>query len=730
MNAHRHAWPTISLALACILAVEPARAQLEEIVVTAQRREENQQKVPISISTATAATLEAAGVRGTEELGNIAPGLTIQRQIGSVLPYIRGIGNPNTSGGQESATALYVDGIYYAQLPSTNFSLNNIERIEVLKGPQGTLFGRNATGGLVQIVTKDPTKEPTARVGISYDDYDTVEGNLYAAGGFGQSFAADIALYGADQGEGYGFNVATGSETLMRTEYAARSVLLFTPTDQTSVRVALDYVDTENSVGIARQPIEGARTVDGSGPLPDFYGVRSNYEPVYFFDGYGVGAKVSHEFPAFNFVSLTGWRDGSIENHLDQDATPLPIVNAAIFDDSRTLSQELQLLSKEGSSFEWIAGLYYFDFDVDYAIDLVGVAFTAQGGRVELRTMQDTTSWAAYAQTAFPVWERGRLTVGLRYTDDERKFSGGNFLPNVGGGIFVAGTAAPKTTAEEVTWRLALDHQFTDKVLGFASYNRGFKSGVYNLVNANQAPVEPELVDAYEVGFKSDLIDDRLRLNGSVFFYDYQDLQQQVIFAGLTVLSNAAQAEVFGGEIELIAAPTDNLDLRFGLAYLDSEYTDYPGAQETERNPAGGNFVCTSGQPAPTPPNCPASIWPTLASRSATGNELSRAPDYTYNVGFDYTVPTTVGNFIVAATYAYNDGFFWEPDNRLAQESYGLLNANLSWGSSDGRYRAFLFGKNLTEEEYSQFVSGGTLGDVIAPAAPRTYGIGFDLMFE
>jgi iron complex outermembrane receptor protein len=711
-----------------ILTIAPAFAQLEEIVVTAQRREEDQQKVPISIATASADTLASMGVRGTDELSMVAPGLTIQRQIGSVLPYIRGIGNPNTSGGQESAVALYVDGFYYAMMPSANFSLNNIERIEVLRGPQGTLFGRNATGGLIQVVTKDPSHKPSARVGVSYDDYETIEGNLYATGGLGETFAADLAFYGADQGEGYGTNIVTGEETLKRKEAAVRSTLLYTPTERTTVRVGLDYVDTENSVGIARQAAQGALTVDGVGALPDFWDVRSNYKPVYRFDGYGIGAKISHEFAPFTLVSLTGFRDGSIENQLDQDSTPIPIVDALIFDDSQTFSQELQLLSNPESSLEWIAGLYYFDFDVDYGIDLRGAAFTAVGGAVDLRTSQDTTSWAAYAQTAFDVWEGGRLTLGVRYTDDERKFSGGQFLPNAGG-IFIPGTAPPKTTADEFTWRVALDHQLSDEFMVFASYNRGFKSGVYNLVNANQDPVEPELVDAYEVGFKADLLDDRLRLNGSVFYYDYQDLQQQVIFAGLTVLSNAATAEIFGGELELIAAPTPNLNVRIGVSVLDSEYTDYPGAQMTERNPVGGNFVCTSGQPAPSA-NCPAEIWPTLASQTATGNELARAPDATFNVVVDYTIPTSAGEFGIAAGYFYKDRFFWEPDNRLAQDSYGLLNANLSWRFSDGRYRVYVFGKNLTNEEYSQFVSGGTLGDVVAAEPPRTYGVGFDLNFE
>ena len=729
MKCRPHAWLRFLAASMGMLAIAPAFAELEEIVVTAQRREEDQQKVPISIATATAGTLDAIGVRGTDELGMVAPGLTIQRQIGSVLPYIRGIGNPNTSGGQESSVALYVDGFYYAMMPSANFSLNNIERIEVLRGPQGTLFGRNATGGLIQVVTKDPSHEPSARVGLSYDDYDTIEGNLYATGGLGESFAADIAFYGADQGEGYGTNVTTGQETLKREESAVRSTLLFTPTEQTTVRVGLDYVDTENSVGIARQAAEGALTVDGVGALPDYYDIRSNYEPVYQFEGYGVGAKVTHEFPEVTLVSLTGWRDGSVDNKLDQDSTPLPLVDALISDDTRTFSQELQLLSKAGSSFEWIAGLYYLDFDVDYGIDLRGLAFAAAGGAVDLRTTQDTTSWAAYAQTAFPVWEGGRLTLGLRYTDDERKFSGGQFLPNRREHLYSRnGTAQDGCRRVHLACRSRspgqrrahgvrnLQPRLQERRLQPGQRQPGPRGAGARRCLRGRLQVRP-------AGRSSAV--ERLGV-----LLRLQDLQQQVIFAGLTVLSNAATAEVLGGELELIAVPTDNLEVRVGVSVLDSEYTDYPGAQMSERNPQGGNFICTSGQPAPSPPNCPPEIWPTLASQTATGNELSRAPDFTVNLAFDYTIPTTVGDFGIAAGYFYNDGFFWEADNRLAQDSYGLLNANLSWQSDDGRYRAFIFGKNLTDEEYSQFVSGGTLGDVVAPEPPLTYGVGFSLNFE
>jgi len=190
-----------------------ASAQMEEIVVTAQRRAENMQDVPITVSAMTADTLETLGAVDVMDLASIAPGLYVGRQLGSPLIYLRGIGTTSTQGGQESPTALYVDGVYYAELPGLNFAFNNIERIEVLKGPQGTLFGRNATGGLVQIVTKDPSHDASMKIGLTAENYSTYGGKLYATGGLGDTLAADIAFVGSDQGDGWGKNLTLGVDT-------------------------------------------------------------------------------------------------------------------------------------------------------------------------------------------------------------------------------------------------------------------------------------------------------------------------------------------------------------------------------------------------------------------------------------------------------------------------------------------------------------------------------------
>ena len=388
-------------------------------------------------------------------------------------------------------------------------------------------------------------------------------------------------------------------------------------------------------------------------------------------------------------------------------------MNAPIFYRTDTFSQEFQLLSNDSERFDWIVGLFYMDLDFDYQLVLNGLGLPT--GLNDKHSRQQVTSYAGYAQGTYAIGDATNLTAGIRFTSDEREFRGTDTfsapIPCPGNPTNVAivcpSTAPAEVTQEEPTWRLSIDHRFSEEWMAFASYNRGFKSGLYNMVNLVQPAVESEIVDAYEIGFKSDLMSDQLRLNGAVFYYDYQDLQIQVINAGLTVLSNAAAADVYGAELELEAAPTDNLRLFAGVAYLDTEYTDFPNAQlSTPRPPpAGGNAVVTG---------------------SATGNELVRAPDFSGSLAAEYTIPTSSGNWGINGSYVYTGSFFWEPDNRREQDSYGLLNGELSWQSQSEAMRVFIFGRNLTDEEYSQFVSDGGLGDSTAWAAPRTYGIGFE----
>jgi iron complex outermembrane receptor protein len=683
--------------------------QLEEVVVTAQRRSENIQNVPVSVTAVTGDTLDVLGAKGVEDLASTAPGLYIGRQLASPLIYIRGIGTTSTQGGQESPSAMYVDGVYYAELPGLNFSFNNIDRIEVLKGPQGTLFGRNATGGLVQIVTKDPTHEKTAKFGMTAGNYQSFGGKFYATGGVSDTIAADIAVVGNTQEKGWGRNTFLNIDTGYNKDMGVRSTWLLTPSEKTTIRTSIDWASMESTVGVSRQASPGAFTVDGMGPSNSFYDERSNFRNFVKSIAKGAAVKVTHSYANTDLVSITAYRKNYTHLQLDQDSTSIPLVNAPIFYDDTTFSQELQLLSTGDSRVQWIAGLYYIKLDFDYELDLHGAAFAALGGVDNKHTQQPVTSYAGYAQSTIAIGAASHVTIGGRYTSDTRKFTGRDAFGN--GLVVPVSATRPKTTTSDPTWRLAYDHRFSEQLMGFASYNKGFKSGLYNMVNLSQNAVNPERVNAYEVGLKSDLLGRRVRLNASAFYYDYTDLQIQVISAGLTVLSNAAKAKVQGLELELQAAATDRLTLYSGLSFLDAKYKNFPNAQLTTRRLAApfGNAVTTG---------------------SATGNDLNRAPRSSGALALDYKIPTGSGTWALNGSYVYTGAYFWEPDNRLKQPGVGLLNAQLGWSNMGEKLRVYAFGRNLTNEVYSQFVSGGTFGDVSAPAAPRTVGIGVDFNFK
>lgn len=702
---HR-SWTGFVLLSAALALPQIASAQLEEVVVSAQRRTENVQDVPISVSAVSRETLQDFAVRDVLDMSATAPGLHMAQQLQSPLLFIRGIGTASTQGGQEGSTAFYVDGVYYPHLPGLNFAFNDIERIEVLKGPQGTLFGRNATGGLLQIITRTPSQDPSLDMEATYGNFDTLGGKLYGTMGFGENVAGSISLVGSAQRDGWGTNVVTGQDTGKVEMYGARSNWLFTPGDNTTFRLGVDYASTRTTQGVARQAAPGARTVDGVGALPDFYDTRSNFGGQASIESYGAALTFTQNFKSFDLVSITSYRKNEAYTELDQDSTPIPLVNAPLYDDAETVSQEIQFVSTNSERFQWIAGLYYIDIDFYNRLDLNGLAFAMVGLRDDKESTQPTQSYAAYVQSTFALGDASRVTLGARYTSDERKLRGQDTFGN--------GVVVPVNTSaewEELTWRASYDYQFNDDLMAYASYNRGFKGGLFNMVNLTQPPVKPEIVDAYEIGLKSTLADGRARLNLSAYYYDYQDMQVQFLEAGITRLSNAASSEMYGAEIELQYQYTDRLNVFAGISFMDSEYKDFPGAPLSVPNPppAGGNSV---------------------TSFNAAGNDVVHAPGFSGSVAANYTIPTSSGNWGLSGSYIYNGSFYWEPDNRNKQEGISIVNLELSWQDPGERYRVFAYGRNLLDEEYTMFLSGGTLGDIAAPAAPLTYGIGFGLSFK
>lgn len=702
-------------------AAQPQEADesgIGDIIVTATRREERLQNVPIAISAFGAAELEAAGAENVQDLAAVTPGLTISNQSAGITPFIRGVGAVDNTVGQEGAVAVYVDGVYYPSVYASLFSFNNIQRIEVLKGPQGTLFGRNATGGLIHVFTLDPKQQRTMSGSVSFGNYETVRAQAYVSGGITSDVAIDLAVLKSYQGEGFGRNVTRGNDVgFAGDDTAIRSKLVWTPSSGTEIKLAGDYSLTEHSdLGSAKTFLPGSvSTLDGIGRIGDFHDVRGGAYEFIETEQWGASLNITQDLGGPSLVSLSAIRDTKVTQNFDNDATPIVFLDAYIDAQfTRTYMQELQLQSDPSSPVRWILGGFFLDDSSEFGDPLgLGLIGGAVGTGVLIKNKIKTRSYSVFGETTVPLGASTSITAGLRWTFDKRSISGRTDVldsSSPDGNIILSIPSVSQSFNEnKPTWRLVLDHKFTDDIFVYASYNRGFKSGNFNTVSAADAPFRSETVDAYEVGLKSQILDNRLRFNAAAFYYSYSNLQLSVLSGSFLSTTNAANSTIMGIDLDGEAAITDQFRVRFGAAFLDTKFDEFPNAQCSRREPSGMTvqFACDAG-----------------------GNDLTRSPRTTFNISPSYELETDAGRFNATMNYSYNSGFFWEPDNRLKEPSYSLLSAQIGWTDPTDTYGLKLYGKNLTNTEYTLWTVAFALGDEYAAAPPRTYGVELSFKFK
>lgn len=684
-----------------------SRAQIGEIVVTAQRRGESSQKVPISVSAVDMGALSRSGITETAGLQSLVPGLTFSRTINAGLPRLRGIGTNNPAPGDESAIAVYVDDVYRPASAGNLTGFNNIERIEVLKGPQGTLFGRNASGGVINIITRTPSTTPELDAKIGYSNFDTVNASLYGTAGLTDNIALDIAGDFRHQGEGWGKNLTTGADTFKTNYHGLRSKLLL-DFDTTQITLSADYNKFKTDVGAGVRAYPGAILVDGQSAPAGFFDLKQNFASLGNSEQYGFSGKIRQDIGFADLISITAWRKVDNIVRYDQDGTANNIIAFSGETHDRSFSQELQLQSKGGGSFTWILGGFYFFDKSDYAplqVTGLGVAPATQLLRYNSSKVY---SLSVFGQGTLEVAADTKLTLGARYTQDIRKINNISYTTLANGNVTTTGPITDRERFPKVTYRASIDHQFTPTVLGYASLSRGFKSGVYDLVSGAARPVNPEVVDAYEIGVKSDLFDRRVRLNVAAYLNDISNLQTTAFVTGLgQVLLNAGKARSKGFDAELEVAATPELRLRANAAYLDAKFVSYRGAPffQPRGAPAGGNITL------------PDSV------SDASGRTIPRSPDFTFSIGGDYTIASSIGDFVVDANLFRSSSYFWDPQNRLKQPAYTLVNGSIKWTSPDRGFDLRLWVNNLTDERYYSNASFSGLGDFVSPAEPRTFGV-------
>jgi iron complex outermembrane receptor protein len=672
--------------------------QIEEIVITAQRRSERLQDVPIAVTAFDAATMRAAGLTDTLDLGELTPGLVVNLQSTSADFTLRGIGNENASIlGDEQAVSLYVDGVYLASPEAAVFDFNNIDRIEVLEGPQGTLFGRNATGGLIQIITKTPSQTPHVDFDVGYANYDTTTSNLYATGGITENLAADVAIHYEDQSNGWGKNLFNGDDAFKSRDLGVRSKWLLTLND-TSVTLSGDYNRYVSDVAAAYYLYPGFEGVNGHvGPPGGFYDIDSNFPPLNTATTYGGSITVDQNLHWAHFKSISAFHRTEAVNDLDQDGTPLPYSDVIGIENEHTFTQELQLASTEGSALKWLTGLYYYNDRAGYYPTTLSGSSDG-GSSLDIFSVETAVSYAGFAQATATILPATDLTLGVRYTSDHRHIVGQIDIAGL-----VEGAGNQVKTFDKTTFRISLDHHFTDDILSYISFNRGFKSGVFNTYSPSAPAVEPEVLDASEIGLKTEFFDKRLRFNSAAYFYKFSNMQLAKVIAGQAITVNAADAEIKGLDTSMELIPVRNVTLRVGASYIDSKFTSYPNAPIYSPAPGGG-LAAVPGD--------------------ATGNQLPYAPEYSFNVGGDYVVPTAQANYTFNIHYAYTDSLFINADNLVKQPSFGYLNSSLTWASHNGKWDVRLWGKNLNNAHtYTFLLEQQGIGVTASPAAPRTFGI-------
>jgi iron complex outermembrane receptor protein len=712
-------------------AAPPAAAkqfELQEVVVTAQRRAENLQNVPMSVSSLSTDTLKEKGIVNLTDLTTAVPGLLYGRSTNFNQPTIRGVGTRSANAGDEPNIATYIDGVYQPDSISAVQELSNIERVEVLKGPQGTLYGRNATGGAINIVTRDPTFEPHFDVAGTYGRFNYRKGAGSVSGPLaGDWLAGSLAITGfAD--DGYIKNIYTGQTQGQASGEVLRAKLLARPIQELTLQLNGLYSHGVNNVLISSYAIDGNTSIRIPATLNNviFNPRRLPVESLIGTQPWTTGTAFAPQASAIQkmldghfsydmeWATLSGLvaRGSTTARNLSlTDSSALALQKTDYYSTTNYWDEELLLTSPGNQTVTWIAGVQGFQGRSHFK-PLISSARSATTGLYTPAIIlygQDTKSWAGFVEATWNAMEQLYLTGGLRYSWDE-KFG----FNQTSTATVVGPKVSAKHSWDNLAPRFVARYEFATNSNVYASFSEAYKSGTFSAttVAGIQSPVGPEKIKSFEVGLKTNL-GSRLRFTASAFDYKYTDLQvstlQVVNGASLVGVQNAGKVNGHGGEITLDWLATDDLSFDAGLSFLQTKFSDFPNAQVLVPTSTINPSV------APLSGN-------TNASRDLEGKELIRAPNWTINIGAHYKHDLGPGQIEANASFFFSDSYFAELYNRVTQPAYTIINTSVTWRSND-RYYVTVFGENLTDEVYAIGHIISAFGDQTQAAKPRWFGV-------
>lgn len=685
-----------------------AQASAEtDIIVTAQRRSERLIDVPATVTAVTAEGLAQSGVTSSRELMMVVPGLRIEAAGAYVQPTIRGISTSVVSPTAESNIATYLDGVYQSTMVGAVYDLPDIEQVEVLKGPQGTLFGRNATGGAILINTVKPDyNDVTGLVSGSYGRFDDVIAKGYITVPLVQDRMAVGLTAFYENMDGYKRNILTGRIVGGLETLVLRGKLRVSLWEGADFVLTGLYVDRDDDTGVKNTNYRGnnaaRRTLPASQIASRPWQFSGNEDPIADTNQKSISLRGNIEAGPGTVTTTTAYTDNSSYLTSDSDNSPLPLSYIATPGFNKAFQQELVYATNQLGRFRGLGGLLYYKSSG-------GQNLNVNRNLQTIFVRDKTEAYAAFAEATFDATDRLSVTGGVRYSHDTQRSFAGLVL-----GTGIEPAVIPKLG--EKSWdawtpHLSVLYKASERTNLYATYSQGFKSGMFNTVSFQADPVNPEKVRAYEAGIKTNALR-TLSLSLAGFYYDYKDLQQPtyVTVNGIPAqqLRNAASSRIYGSELNADWRPSAEFSLSGGLTYLHARYRAFPAAVILVPTGVGGNQQI---------------------SADVSGNTMIRSPEWSGNLTGRYAIDTSLGRFDATATAFYSSRFFVESGNRIAQPKYVLLNASIGLRPAGTGAEIRVWGKNLSNQAiiYGSNVVAG--GDSINHAPPRTYGVELNYRF-
>ena len=713
-----------------------AQGSLEEVVVTATKRTVSVQDVPVTVSAISENYIKDAGIGGIEDLQHALPAMSVTANINafSTAIRLRGIGSQGNEPSIEPSVGFFVDGIYQARSGLGMSDIADVERIEVLYGPQSTLYGKNTNAGLINVITKRPTREFEGSLELTAGDYGLVDGRLSLSGPISETVAYRInGRYHVRDGymDDLDPRGGGGKESLNDVDdQVFRGQLLFTPTEDLDIRLIAAHVERDQtccSGDLEAGPAHiGLSAVLGS-PLPSLVAddrvVAIDFPYSFEQSSSSASATVNYRFSDIELTSITAWDEYDWDHEQDTDHSSLDFWQTVDHQEGDSFSQEIRLSSDGNQSLDWLAGIYYyqatmergtgnlpgyvtFGSDAGFALPAVlPPPLTASAGDTGIYDATwDQKSAAAFGQVQYQLSEKTALLGGLRYTYEEKEADL----------LLISQTESPLSvmalailppldedldrTDDSVSWMLGAQHHWNDDIMTFFTVSTGYKAGGFNGAAGPSTGSEREYDEEesmnYELGIKSYLFDQRLKLNASVFYTQLEDFQNLSFdaVAGAFYVENAGEQSSLGLDVESVFAVNEWLTVSAAMEFLEAEYDDFK------------NGPCYFGRP---------DVDPVTGSCDVSGESLPWAPEFSANVAADLVFPIGRNELYSRLEYVYAGDHYASDDlDPTSEQSYDLVNARIALRNDT--WEVALWGKNLTDETYK-------LQQVGIPLFPGSY---------